>query len=95
MRDCSYILFERLLKQYPYQPGNPIDTDAASRLEAARTNLKQIPSEYRHDLFELTDSLDILSYHKAHHAFLLGLDLGLSMSRILERFQEEKPLIPQ
>ena len=40
-------------------------------------------------LFHLTDSMEILASFQACHAFTLGLDLGLSLSRELSQFQEE------
>ena len=89
MRDSTVLLFETLLSRFPYTPSEPAETEAVERMMTARMNSRQFPKEYRHTVFELTDSLDILSYFKAHHAFLLGLDLGLSLSRSLEPFQEE------
>ena len=94
MKDCSYLLFETLLSKYPFVPSAPTDAEAAQRYTRAHTQARQFPEEYRHTVFELEDSLDILSFCKAHHAFLLGLDLGLSMTRALEPFQEEGLLTP-
>ena len=85
MTDTSYILFDALLAQHPYKPSTAAAQDALQRFQAAQS--KPIPAEARHDFFELKDSLDILSYYKAHHTFLLGLDLGLSIARELESFQ--------
>ena len=89
MNDCSYLLYETLLSKYPYIPSGPSDTEAADRYVLAHSQARQLPAEYRHTVFELEDSLDILSFQKAHHAFLLGLDLGLSINRSLKPFQEE------
>ena len=88
MKDASFSLFDALLARYPYAPNTAAARKTMSRLEAVRANLSQIPPEYRDALFELTDSLDIFTYYKAHHAFLLGLDLGLSLSETLEPFQQ-------
>ena len=88
MNDHTHLLFEALLAQYPYIPSAPSECDAAQRIKAARTRMKRMPKTYRHDLFELTDSLDILTYYRSHHGFLLGLVFGISMMRILAPFSE-------
>lgn len=88
MIDCTYTLFETLLQQSPYVPSVPMDQEVLQRLEAAQARVKDFPPEYRRGLFELTDSLNILAYNQAHHAFLLGLDLGLSLSRELSPLQK-------
>jgi len=82
MVDASYILLDALLAQHPYTPNTAAEQETLRRFQAAKA--APIPEELRHTCFELTDSLDILSYYKAHHAFLLGLDLGLSLSRELD-----------
>lgn len=79
MLDYSYALMEALLSRYPFSPSNPTEREAEQRLHKARARAKSFPPECLHALFELTDSLDILGYSQAHHAFLLGLDLGLSI----------------
>lgn len=88
MDDYTHLLYESLLNQYPYTPSTPSEYDAAQRMETARTRVKRIPKAYRHNLFELTDSLDILTYYRSHHAFLLGLAFGLSMTQALTPFSE-------
>lgn len=90
MRDCSYLLYETLLSKYPYIPSAPSDTEAADRYALAHSQARQLPEEYRHTVFELEDSLDILSFQKSHHAFLLGLDLGLSIAQTLGPLQQER-----
>ena len=82
MVDASYILFDALLARYPYTPNTAAEQETLRRFQAAKTS--PIPKELRHTCFELTDSLDILSHYKAHHAFLLGLDWGLTLSRELD-----------
>ena len=94
MKDCSYLLFEALLSKYPFVPSALNDEEATQRYTKAHALARQFPDEYRHTVFELEDSLDILSFGKAHHAFLLGLDLGLSISSSLEPFQDERFLMP-
>ena len=88
MYDHTYLLYESLLNQYPYAPSTPSEHDAVQRMKAARVRTKRIPKAYRHDIFELTDSLDILTYYRSHHAFLLGLAFGLSMTQALTPFSE-------
>ena len=58
MDDYTHLLYESLLNQYPYTPSTPSEYDAAQRMETARARVKRIPKAYRHNLFELTDSLD-------------------------------------
>ena len=82
MKDASFSLFDALLARYPYAPNTAAARETSRRFQAAKAT--PIPEELRCICFELTDSLDILSYYKAHHAFLLGLDLGLSLSRELD-----------
>lgn len=94
MRDISYFLYETLRDQHPFQPSIPGAREAARRLELARGHIQTFPQAYQHDMFELRDALDILSYYQAHHAFLLGLDLGLSLSGALEPFQQFQGTTP-
>ena len=82
MKDASFALFDALLARYPYELNTPDAQKTFRRFQAVQS--RPIAAENRSDFFELTDSLDILSYYKAHHAFLLGLDLGLSLSRELD-----------
>lgn len=90
MNDCTYTLFQLLRDEFPYAPHLPFEQENAQRLEQARARAKAFPSACRHDLFELTDSLNIQAFAQSHHAFLLGLDLGLSLSRELGFLQTER-----
>ena len=87
MTDCLSDLFELVQRRYPYQPSSPTELETAERLEATREF--QFPPELHHALFELTDSLEIQSCFESRHAFILGLDLGLSIARELRPFQRE------
>jgi len=81
MNDCSYTLFDALMARYPYEPVSGDALKTLRRFQAIQP--ASIPPELRDTFFELRDSLDILGYYKAHHAFLLGLDFGLSLSHEL------------
>ena len=95
MNDCSYILFDLCRNRHPYRSSAPVDKHTAQRLATARAHLEFLGPEYQQDLFELTDSMSILDYEHAHHAFLLGLDLGLSIAEARIPFEEpEAPLTP-
>ena len=74
----------RKVKYQPYQPESPTEQDEARRRDEALQFLKEAVPELHHQLFELTDADDILSCFRALHAFRLGLDLGLSISREVE-----------
>lgn len=84
MKDCIPALFDLIHRRYPYQPESPTERDEAQRREDALRSLKEAAPELRHQLFELTDADNILSCFRAHHAFRLGLGLGLSISREAE-----------
>ncbi|MBO5340007.1 MAG: hypothetical protein J6A62_03320 [Oscillospiraceae bacterium] len=88
MNDCSYILFELCKNRNPYYPSAPADQRTAQRLAEAKARLEALNEQYQHDLFELTDSMNILDYEHAHHAFLLGLDLGLSIAEARTSFED-------
>ena len=87
MNDCLSDLYELVRKRYPYQPSTPTEQDTEARLASALAF--QFPPEYRHALFELTDSLDIRSCFQSRHSFITGLDLGLSIARELRPFQTD------
>ena len=87
MYDCSYFLFELCRERDPYVPATRTDQEAQQRFAAAKQLADAFPAEYQRTLFELTDSMDALEYSKSHHAFLLGLDLGLSVAQALLPFQ--------
>lgn len=86
MQDCTYFLYDSCKAKYPYVIIEPSISRAADRLNTVLARLNAYPKEYREDVLELRDTLDILAYEQAHHAFKLGLDLGLSTARAFEEF---------
>ena len=90
MDNCITELFELTKKLYPYHPSGPSEKMVSERLEKAIEKLKDVPEEYKHAVFVLRDSADTLSHYRARHSFTLGLDVGLSISRELLPFQEER-----
>lgn len=84
MLHCSYALYAELLKRYPPEPDSVAD-EAKERLAEVKARLEQTVS--RDDLFDLEDCLDILARCQAGHAFLLGLDAGLTLAEELAPFQ--------
>ena len=94
MNDCSYILFDLCRNHHPYKPSEPTDRRTSQRLADAKTHLEALPPEYQHHLFEIIDSMNILDYEHSHHAFLLGLDLGLSIAETMLPFKESPDFTP-
>lgn len=89
MSDCLSDLHGLARKIHPYRPAIPTEEETETRLAAARAF--PFPPEYRHALFELTDSMEIRACFQSRHAFIAGLDLGLSISRELRPFQQAQP----
>lgn len=89
MQDCTYILYE-LLRDLPSRDTSFFfDPEEDAQLRAAQARLEGLPPEHRQDLLDLIDSMDGQRRAQSHHAFALGLDLGLSISRELRSFQSE------
>lgn len=78
MQSCTYFLYESLLHQFPFSPSNNTERSYSDQLDAAESRIKQFPDEYRHIVFELTDSMEVLNHAKACHSFSLGLGLSLA-----------------
>ena len=76
-------------KNSPMSPAPPQRT-GQRRLEQAQEKVRSCSEADQDLLFHLTDSMEILASFQACHAFTLGLDLGLSLSRELSRFQEKQ-----
>ena len=90
MTDILYTLFNLARKQYPYEPTDEFERDTALRLEQALQF--QFPAEYKKAVFEIEDSLRTQSHCESIHAFILGLDMGLSIAEELLPFQGD-PLL--
>ena len=88
MRTCTYLLYETLLRQFSFYPADNTEQFHAKQLTEAKAKIKCFPKKYRHIIFLLTDSLEVLNHAKACHAFSLGLSLGLSLAQELESFQD-------
>ena len=86
MQDCTYFLYDSCKAKHPYVITEPSISRAADRLNTVLARLDAYPKEYREDVLELRDTLDILAYEQAHYAFKPGLDLGLSTARSFEEF---------
>ena len=89
MLDCTYFLYKALLKQFPYTP-SPETEYAAEKLEQVKARLDRIPEQYLCDMIDLIDHADALANDQGRHAFLLGLDAGLSIARESRHFQAER-----
>ena len=87
MTDILYSLYNWARKQYPYEPTADCERDTAQRLEQALQF--QFPAEYKNAVFEIEDSLRTQGHFESSHAFILGLDMGLSIAQELKPFQEE------
>ena len=67
MQDCTYFLYDSCKAKYPYVITEPSISRAADRLNTVLARLNAYPKEYREDVLELRDTLDILAYEQAHH----------------------------
>ena len=88
MRDCTYYLYKALLKQFPYVPSGEVEY-VAEKLEQVKAHLDRIPEQYQVDMIDLIDHADALANDRGRHAFLLGLDAGLSIAREGQNLQTE------
>lgn len=88
MLDCTYFLYKALLKRFPYIPG-PETEYAAEKLEQVKARLDRIPEQYQSDMIDLIDYADSLANDRGRHAFLLGLDAGLSIAQESRHLQGE------
>lgn len=88
MRTCTDALYENFLHRFPFRPDNDTERFHVKQLAKAEVKIKNFSKKHRHTVFLLTDSLEVLTYAKACHAFSLGLSLGLSLARELELFQD-------
>ena len=89
MRDCTYFLYKALLKQFPYVPSEEVEY-AAEKLEQVKAHLDRIPEPYQVDMIDLIDHADALANDRGRHAFLLGLDAGLSIAQESRHLQAER-----
>ena len=90
MYDTLYLLYELVIQKFPYEPRSPTEDGLLEWLEQAQEKVRSCSEADQDLLFHLTDSMEILASFQACHAFTLGLDLGLSLSRELSRFQEKQ-----
>lgn len=88
MQYCSYFLYESLLRQYPFYPTDNTEQIHMKRFAETKSSIENFPKDYRHIIFNLTDSMEVISHAKACHAFSLGLSFGLSIAQELESFQD-------
>ena len=88
MLDCTYYLYKALLKRFPYVPSEEVEY-AAEKLEQVKARLDRIPEQYQSDMIDLIDHADALANDWGRHAFLLGLDAGLSIAREGQNLQIE------
>ena len=88
MYDTLSLLYELVIQKFPYEPRSPTEDGLLERLEQAQEKVRSCSEADQDLLFHLTDSMEILASFQAQHAFTLGLDLGLSLSRELSQFQE-------
>ena len=88
MLDCTYYLYKALLKRFPYTP-SPETEYAAEKLEQVKARLDRIPEQYQSDMIDLIDHADALANDRGRHAFLLGLNAGLSIAREGQNLQVE------
>lgn len=87
MQSCKYLLYENLSCQFSFSPTD--DTEQFHVKQLAKSQIKHFPKKYRHIIFLLTDSLEVLHHAKACHAFSLGLCLGLSLAQELCALQDQ------
>ena len=87
MYDTLSLLYELVIQKFPYEPRSPTEDGLLEWLEQAQEKVRSCSEADQDLLFHLTDSMEILA---SCHAFTLGLDLGLSLSRELSRFQEKQ-----
>lgn len=88
MQDCTELLFDHLKKRYPFVPPDTVEADPSQRFHSAQGAFKTLSPELQRELYDLIDDMETLSHFQAHHAFLLGLDLGLSLARELQPLQK-------
>ena len=88
MQFCKRILYENLSRQFPFSPAGDTELHYVEQLTEARNKIKHFPKKYRHIIFLLTDSLEVLNHANACHAFSMGLYLGLSLTQELDVFQD-------
>ena len=88
MLDCTYFLYKALLKQFPYVPSEEVEY-VAEKLEQVKARLDRVPKPYQIDMIDLIDHADALANDRGRHAFLLGLDAGLSIAQESRSLQNE------
>ena len=88
MLDCTYFLYKAILKRFPYIPSSETEY-AAEKLEQVKARLDRIPEQYQSDMIDLIDHADALANDRGRHAFLLGLNAGLSIAQEARQLQDE------
>ena len=94
MKDCVSTLYELARRREPCFAASDTEQWEVQRREEALRQLKAAAPELRHQIFELSDADNILESFRCRHAFRLGLDLGLSLSRELQELQQEDAPTP-
>ena len=89
MQSCKFLLYDNLSRQFPFSPTNDTEQFYVKQLAKAKSQIKHFPKNYRHIIFLLTDSLEVLHHAEACHAFSLGLCLGLSLAQELHALQDQ------
>lgn len=87
MTDILDALYNLARKRHPYEPAAGFERETAQRLEEVLQF--QFPAEYKSAVIELEDTLRTQGHFKSVHAFVLGLDMGLSIAEELRPFQTE------
>lgn len=85
MNDPTDILYDTLQKKFPFALDTS-DQDIIDSLEEIQKKSKTFPPEYKEMLSILRDHYDYIVSEKAHHAFVLGLDFGLSLMEELRPY---------
>ena len=88
MLDCTYFLYKALLKQFPYTP-SPETEYAAGKLEQIEGHIDGLTEPCQINMIELLDCTEALADDRGHHAFQLGLDVGLSIAQESRHLQAE------
>lgn len=87
MQDPTYILYDALKERFPFTM-DPLDQGLTESLEEIQEKIKAFPKEYGDITWELKDRMETLTSLKAHHAFTLGLDYGLSLMEKLRPYPD-------
>ena len=88
MFDCTYFLYNALLKRFPYIP-SPDTEYAAEKLEQLQGHLDSLPEPCQVNMLDLLDCTEALAVDRGCHAFQRGLDMGLSIAREGQNLQTE------